>query len=431
MDEVPAVGAGVEGDVRQAATRPEALLVRGRAVDRAEPSAAAAGVVVVGRAAVVERLRPCRLADVVAGRVVRVERGAADARDERIGSRRADGEDRGCPVAVELRGAAVSRRGDERDPLRDGLLEERMLLREETRARALLGLAEALRDDVAGMVVDGPLRRRKHVDVAVRFRLDEEDVRAGRHRVRPENVEGRLEDPAVHVLVVRIERGNALGRDDLEVRVRQLERLVLDLQVVLEVRIVERVDDDDRPLLPVHTRGEEAGVAIRLLDLLRRVAAKPRAERLALAVEQARLRGMKPLRSRDPRRHDHSGCRDVDVGLGPRGGGRGRPRRSHGRADQSRDAKATPGRSALTHGLIVCDNTRSRKSLERGTKGRRPLAGPSLLIHCCCERAIAQGLTCQRRVPQLSIRSAPSGPDGTYSSAAQTLPVAGSIAMLE
>jgi len=100
-----------------------------------------------------------------------------------------------------------------------------------------LGLAEALRDDVAQVVVDDVLAGVVHVRVVVAPGQREQDLRARRGRVRPLDVEGHLRGSADLVAVLDVECRHALGRDLLELRVGQPERGVEDLQVFLEVGV--------------------------------------------------------------------------------------------------------------------------------------------------------------------------------------------------
>ena len=103
-------------------------------------------------------------------------------------------------------------------------LEERVLRREQRRIHALLGLAEALRDHVAEVVVDRVLRGAEDVGVVVRLRQ-----RRGRSS-RPGAIAWAHSTSSVispaqptRFGVALVERREAVRRDDVERRVRQAE----------------------------------------------------------------------------------------------------------------------------------------------------------------------------------------------------------------
>jgi hypothetical protein len=117
--------------------------------------------------------------------------------------------------------------------------EDRLLVGER-----LLGRAEALRDDVADAVIDhevlglDDLREAGDALGLRNRRLDEHDVRPGRHRVGVLDVEGALERPADHVVVVAVERWDGAGglKHLQRRRVRQPEVGVELVQVLRDRR---------------------------------------------------------------------------------------------------------------------------------------------------------------------------------------------------
>ena len=140
-------------------------------------------------------------------------------------------------------------------------------------AERLLGRAEALRDHVGQVVVDDVLlgvhhlREALHAERLGGWRVDEQDVRPGRHRMRRLDVERDLERPRRLVLLAgavalrrrRLRRRRALQRQQAERRHagraghallaahrRQAERLVEDVQVVRHRVAAVGVDDRDR-----------------------------------------------------------------------------------------------------------------------------------------------------------------------------------------
>src|SRR5205814_740109 len=84
------------------------------------------------------------------------------------------------------------------------------------RVHALLGLAEALRDRVTEVARDGEPLRGQDVRVLVTLGQHEIDRGAGRDGVRPLDVESDLAGPADLVGTGRVERGDAVRRDDIE-----------------------------------------------------------------------------------------------------------------------------------------------------------------------------------------------------------------------
>ncbi len=121
--------------------------------------------------------------------------------------------------------------------------------------------------------------------------------------MRPQDVERRLLGPTQLVGVGGIERRRA-GHDVVGERGRRKpERRILGCQVASGVRILESVDDDDGATRTVDSRLEQGCVTVRLLDLLRRVAAeRGRAgDRCVLTAEQVLRAGLRGLRARELR----------------------------------------------------------------------------------------------------------------------------------
>src|SRR5690349_19551918 len=147
-------------------------------------------------------------------------------------------------------------------------------------ADGLLRGHEALADYAAEVVPDHVFLGRYdlvHADGAglpAAWRLDQQDPRAGRDRVRVFDVERSLAGPADHVGVVRVEGGDlARGPDDPQRRrVGHALGAIEGAQVAADGRRAVRVDDDDRRALAGDPAGVERGQVVRLLYLDRVVA---------------------------------------------------------------------------------------------------------------------------------------------------------------
>ena len=117
----------------------------------------------------------------------------------------------------------------------------------------VLGRAEALRDDVADALVDQRLLGVHHLGQAGRALglgnrgLDQNDVRPGRDRVGVLDVEGGLFGPADLSASVGSNAGMAAELHDLNRGVRQPPLGVEHVEVILDRRRSERIDDHDRP----------------------------------------------------------------------------------------------------------------------------------------------------------------------------------------
>src|SRR5205823_3962874 len=96
----------------------------------------------------------------------------------------------------------------------------------------VVGAGDAVRVQprVAEVARDGEPLRGQDVRVLVTLGQHEIDRGAGRDGVRPFDVEGDLAGPADLVGTGRVERGDAVRRDDVELRCRQTEQRVEGLQ---------------------------------------------------------------------------------------------------------------------------------------------------------------------------------------------------------
>src|SRR5438445_278055 len=136
-----------------------------------------------------------------------------------------------------------------------------MLLVEYGLWRASLGLAEALGDDVAQVVVDRELGCGYEISVLLAFRLDQHDRRVRRYRVSPLNVDRDLQrERELNTLHAGVEgreipRGEArcrrtngeAGRSRVgKGRVLDAPVAVKPRQVRPDGRVLKRADHDDR-----------------------------------------------------------------------------------------------------------------------------------------------------------------------------------------
>ena len=223
--------------------------------------------------------------------------GAADGGDQRVAGRRGGRLDPGAAVAGRLGRALIARGGEERDALRRGVREHLVLLYEQVRIHAGLGLAEALGDDVAEVVIHRVLRGAQDVGIIVRLGQVEHDVRAGGDGMRPQDVQRDLLRPPGHVRITGDERRQAIrgdlgeraearvGRVAQPVQTRQAVEGVEVVQLLHDVRRLERVDDDDRLALAVEAGVDQRVNAVGVPHLIRVIAGPDR--EADLAAEQA------------------------------------------------------------------------------------------------------------------------------------------------
>ena len=145
--------------------------------------------------------------------------------------------------------------------------------------------------------------RAQDVGVVIRLGEHQDDVRAGRDGVGPQDVEADLLGPTGHVGVAGDERRQAVRRDlgeRAEVRVRraaepvqarQPVKAVEDIQLLHDVRGLERVDDDDRLSPAVVARVDESVGVVGVPHLIRVVAGGTWAQADHLACEESIARG--------------------------------------------------------------------------------------------------------------------------------------------
>ena len=172
----------------------------------------------------------------------------------------------------------------------------------------LLRRAEALADDVSEVMIDHIVLglddlRETGRSLGLRHRrLDQKDVRSGRHRVGVLDVERRLDPPVGLVGITRVERRYRSGwGDDLERRrCRQAVGRIERRQVAPNRRRPVRVDDHDRLTRAGETNVVERVHVVGLLDLRRAVARDPDLH-LAL-LRRRRLREMRVVRNVEWRR---------------------------------------------------------------------------------------------------------------------------------
>ncbi len=192
---------------------------------------------------------------------------------------------------------------------------------------AVLARAEAEADDVRTALGREVLDRVHHLGQALGAlglrdtRLDQLDLRAGRHGVRVLDVERGLAGPAGHVVVLGIERRDLAPLLHVDLGGRQAVLLVEHVQVVLDRRGTEGVHDRDRFAAPVDLLVKERAGVVRGLVL--RGAVAVRAELLAALGSGQRLL---PGRREDvPRRR-----RLRHHRVGRRGAGRAGDRQNGG-----------------------------------------------------------------------------------------------------
>ncbi len=183
-------------------------------------------------------------------------------------------------VVAEIAGGEV-----DADPL-DGTLLDRLLDRlDEARRQRLAGKAVRIGDDVREVLIDDMVQGRVQVAVVVR-RPDEENVRAGGHRVHRLDVERLLDVPALRVLcwVLRAVE-DARSYELVELVPREHMTGVVELRVGLRVREDHRrrvgVDDRDRLAGAVEPRCDAPSSAIGATQHRRRVPVRCPGERVA------------------------------------------------------------------------------------------------------------------------------------------------------
>ncbi len=214
--------------------------------------------------------------------------------------------------------------------MRGGLLEgvaqvgERLEVALVEAGEGVLGGAEALRDDVRPAGADERLLGVHHLGQAGDSLglgdagLDQDDVGVRGHGVRVLDVQGGFAGPAGVVGVGGVEGRDVAPLHDLDLGVRDAPLLVEDLQVVLDGRRAEGVDDDDGAALAGDALLVEGVQVVGLAVLERGVAVDAE---LADAVRGGQRRG--PAEGVDVAGR---GGPDVDAGGGRRargGGARG------------------------------------------------------------------------------------------------------------